>query len=65
MTDYIPPFPTPLKKRPGLFRRWFKASGCPLRSLTERNYRMKLGESNILGNRRYIVVEPRLVKPLP
>jgi len=64
VSDFIPPFPPPLDKRPTLWDLATKGQRCPLSVLTKRTYRMKLGESRFFGRKRYLVVEPQLVKQI-
>lgn len=64
MNDFIPPFPKPLEKRPTLWQLATKGQRCPISVLTKRTYRMKLGESRLFGRKRYLVVDPPLVKQI-
>lgn len=60
--DFTPPYPPPLTTRPSWWRMWREGRRCPLRVFTARAYRMKLGESRFFGRKRYLVVEPALVR---
>lgn len=62
MEDYIPPYPKPLERRAGFFRRIREGQRCPLRLLMQRAYRMKMGEAGLLGRKRYLLVEAPLVR---
>lgn len=64
MSDFIPPYPPPLDKRPTLWDLATKGQRCPLSVLTKRTYKMKLGESRFFGRKRYLVVDPPLVKQI-
>ncbi len=60
--DFVPPYPKPLAEKPGWWRLWREGQRCPLRVFTGSAYRMKLGESGFLSRKRYLLVEPSLVK---
>jgi cytochrome P450 len=65
VNDHVPPYPEPLDEPPSLLRRVWEGQSCPLPLFTKRMYRMRLGESStFIGRKRYMVVEPSLVKQI-
>lgn len=60
---FTPPYPTPLRKKPGLVRRfylgWFKSW---VDMLYDRAYSMKLGVTHLPGGRAFMVNEMPLVE---
>lgn len=62
MEDYIPPYPEPVKGKVSLAKRVTAGQMCPLRVLTDRTYRMKMGDAWMFGRRRFLLVEPSLVR---
>jgi cytochrome P450 len=62
--DYTPPYPKPLDDESSLWQYIVKAQVCPLRVLTRRSYRMKMGvvARMFFGKKRFLLVDPPLVR---
>ena len=62
MTRFCPVYPPPRKSMASRWWMFFRAQHSWFDSLSERSYRMKMGEVHLLGTHVYMVNEPPLVR---